>query len=293
MSQSSPPPAAVSRLPVLRTVRQAYGIVLGQPGLLARAIAAPFLLSILIAGLTIAMPAYPLVSFILAIAGLVPYAIFGVAWCRLTLLGPDAGRPALIPSWAPRHWRYFGYLVALAIIAFGLVVPPLLIGTFQALMAAGAADSNAAMAAFLLGEIAVIIAVVYLTARLSFVFPAAAAGEIYTWRHAWTHTRGQGLRLLGTIVLSMVPAVTVLWVIAQALGIFALPEIDPTAVPDGADPEQVIKQYLADNAGRLVTAQIAMTAMSYLVMAVAMSAISIAFRVSTGWIPATAMPTKV
>jgi len=290
MNQSSPPPAAVSRLPVLATVREAYGIVLGEPGLLLRAVAAPFLLSILIAGLTLAMPAYPLISFMLAIASLIPYAIFGVAWCRLTLLGPEAGRPALAPSWAPRHWRFFGYQVALSIIAFGLIVPPLLIGTFQAAMVAGAENSGAAVAAFLLGEIAVVVGTVYLAARLSFVFPAAAADEIYTWRHAWAHTRGQGMRLLGTIALSIVPAVTVLWVIAQALGVFVLPEIDSSTVRDGANPEEIIQQYLADNAGLIVAAQIVMTGMSYLVMAVTMSAISIAFRISTGWVPAVAPP---
>jgi len=290
MSHSSPPPAAVSRLPVLATVREAYGVVLGEPGLLLRAVAAPFLLSILIAGLTLAMPALPLVSFILAIAGLAPYAIFGVAWCRLTLLGPEAGRPPLAPSWAPRHWRFFGYQVALAIIAFGLIVPPLLIGTFQVATAASASNSGAAALAFLLGEIAVVFGVVYLAARLSFVFPAAAADEIYTLRHAWAHTRGQGMRLLGTIALSIVPAVTVLWVIAQILGIFALPEIDSSVLQDGKSPEEVIRQYLIDNAGLIIAAQIVMTGMSYLVMAVTMSAISIAFRISTGWVPAVAPP---
>jgi len=98
------------------------------------------------------------------------------------------------------------------------------------------------------------------------------------------------MRLLGVIALSMVPAITVLWVIAQLLGIFILPEIDPAVVQNGASPEQVIEQYLADNAGLLATAQIVMTGMSYLVLGVTMSAISIAFRVSTGWVPAAAPP---
>jgi len=288
-SPSSPPTAAVARLPVLVTVRQAYAVILGEPGLLLRAIAAPFLLSILIAGLTITMPTFPVVSFILAIAGLVPYTIFGVSWCRLTLLGPEAGRPQLFPSWTSRHWRYFGYQVAVAIIAFSLLVPPIIMGALQVTLVASASNVGAAMA-FLLAEISVIIGMVYLAARVSFVFPAAAVGEIYGWRHAWAHTRGQGMRLLGVIALSMVPAITVLWVIAQMLGIFILPEIDPAVVQNGASPEQVIEQYLADNAGLLATAQIVMTGMSYLVLGVTMSAISIAFRVSTGWVPAAAPP---
>jgi hypothetical protein len=275
---------------VLSTVRQAYGIVLGNLGLLARAIAAPFLLSILIAVLTLAMPALPFVSFLLAIAGLVPFAIFGVAWCRLTLLGPEAGRPALLPSWTARHWRFFGYIVAQAIIVSGLLLPPIMAGLFMAAMATGSENSESVSVMFLLAELAIMLGAVYLAARLSFVFPAVAAGETYRWRHAWAHTRGQGLRLLGTITLSIVPAVAVLWAIAQALGIFALPEIDTATVRDGANPEEIIRQYLADNAGLIAMAQIAMTGMSYLVMAVAMSAISIAFRISTGWVPALAPP---
>ncbi len=98
------------------------------------------------------------------------------------------------------------------------------------------------------------------------------------------------MRLLGTIALSIVPAVTVLWAIVQALGIFALPEIDSASVRTGANPEEVMRQYMADNAGVIAGARIAMTGMSYLVLGVTMSAISIAFRVITGWVPATALP---
>jgi hypothetical protein len=287
MNQSAPPSDAVARLPVWATVRQAYAVVLGEPKLLLRALALPFVLSILLSALAFSMPPVPLASFVLAIAGLIPYAIFGVAWCRLTLLGPVAGQPPLFPAWAQRHWRYFGYLVAQAVIVSGLLVPPIIIGALQA---TNPANAGSVLIMLSLGELAIVLGAVYLAARLSFVFPAAAAGEKYSWRHSWAHTRGQGLRLLGTIALSIVPAVAVLWVIAQVFGIFALPEIDSEAVRQGADPEEVISQYLADNAGLIIAARIAMTGMSYLVLGVAMSAITIAFRVSTGWVPAAAAP---
>lgn len=284
---AAPPTAAVARLPVWATVREAYGIVLKAPELLLRAIAIPLLLSILLLGVTTAMPPLPLVSFIFAIAGLAPYAIFGVAWCRLTLLGPEAGRPLLFPSWAPCHWRYLGFLVAQAVIISGLLVPPIIMGTIQA---TNPANPSSVLLLFALSELAVVVGVVYLAARLSFVFPAAAAGEKYTWRHAWAHTRGQGMRLLGTIALSIVPTVAVLWVIAQGIGIFDFPEIDAALVTDGVNPEDILARYLADNAGLILAARIAMTGMGYVVLAVTMSAVSIAFRVSTGWIPASAPP---
>jgi hypothetical protein len=285
MSQTTPPAAAVSRLPVLTIVRHANTIALGQPGVLARAATLPFLLSMAIAALTVTTPAFPLISVFLAVAGLAPYAIFGVAWCRFVLYGPDAGRPPLFPFWARAHWRYFGYLAALAFIAFGLVVPPLLLVTFQAVVAADAADSASALLIFTLGELAVILAVAVLMVRLSFVFPAAAADEIYTWRHSWAHTRGQGLRLLAAIALSVAPAIAVLWVVSSIFGIFSFPEIDPAVVREATSPDQVIGDYLAANAGRLAVAQVAMTAMSYLVLGVALAAIALAFRIGTGWVP--------
>ncbi len=284
MSQSSPPTDAVARLPVLATVRQAYGIVLGEPGLLLRALAMPFLLSILIAGLAVSMPSHRLVSFTLAIANVVPYTIFGVAWCRLTLLGTGAGQPQLFPSWGARHWRYFGYHFAMVIIALALLMPPIIMGTL--VVSAMTGGSNAGLVgAFLLVGIPAIIGTAYALARLCFVFPAAAADEIYGWRHSWVHTRGQGMRLLVVIALSMVPAIAV-----QMLGASILPEIDTALVRDGVSPEEVIKQYLADNAGLIAGVQVTMIAMSYLVLAVTISAVSVAFRVITGWVPASAPP---
>lgn len=290
MSQITPPAAAVSRLPVLTIVRHANAIALGQPGVLARAATLPFLMSMVIAGLTVTTPAFPLISLFLAVAGLAPYAIFGVAWCRFVLFGPAAGRPPLFPFWARAHWRYFGYLAALALIAFGLVIPPLLAVTFQAVVAASATDAASVLVVFVAGELAVILGVAYLTVRLSFVFPAAAANETYTWRHSWAHTRGQGLRLLAAVVLSVAPAITVLWILSAMFGLFSFPEIDPAVLREATGPDQVIGDYLAANAGRLAVAQVAMTAMSYLVMGVAMAAIALAFRIGTGWVPAAAPP---
>jgi hypothetical protein len=285
MSQTTPPASAVSRLPVLTIVRHANAMALSQPGVLARAAALPFLLSMAIAALTITTPAFPLFSLFLAVAGLAPYALFGVSWCRFVLFGAEAGYPPLFPFWSRAHWRYFGYLVAFAMIAFGLIIPPLLMVTFQAVVATGTADSASALLVLVFGELAMVIGAAYLMVRLSFVFPAAAADEIYTWRHSWAHTRGQGLRLLAAVVLSVAPVIAVLWVVSSIFGIFSFPEIDPAVVREATSPDQVIGDYLAANAGRLAVAQVAMTAMSYLVLGVALAAIALAFRIGTGWVP--------
>jgi MFS family permease len=265
-------------------------LVLGHPGLLLRAAAAPFLLSVLLAAVTLVAPAHPLLSVVFAVAGLVPYAIFGVAWSRVTLLGMAAARPPLAPAWAPRHWRFFGYLAAVGAVAFGLVVPPLIFGAIQAYMAATQTPSDAVMVALLIAEIVVVVGILYFLARLSFVFPAAAVDEAYGLRHAWAHTRDQGLRLLATLAFSVVPMLALLWAVAVAFGVFSLPEFDPSRVHDAPSAEQAIAQYLADNAGHLIFAQVVMTVMSYLLMGLALSAMALAFRACTGWVPAVAPP---
>jgi hypothetical protein len=81
------------------------------------------------------------------------------------------------------------------------------------------------------------------------------------------------------------PAIAVLWVVSSIFGIFSFPEIDPAVVREATSPDQVIGDYLAANAGRLAVAQVAMTAMSYLVLGVALAAIALAFRIGTGWVP--------
>ena len=54
MSQSnSPPPSAVQRVPVFETMRTAYAVVFGSLGLLVKAAALPFVLSLVVAALAV------------------------------------------------------------------------------------------------------------------------------------------------------------------------------------------------------------------------------------------------
>ena len=57
-------------------------------------------------------------GFILTVFGFVPYTLFGVAWHRLTLLGPGVAAPVTFPSWKNRHTRFFGYVLAVTGLAF-------------------------------------------------------------------------------------------------------------------------------------------------------------------------------
>ena len=122
MSQSTPPPAAIRKLPIGETVGAAYATVFTQFGLFLKAAFAPFLISAVIACFAVYAQTKPLLFFGLALLGFVPYTLFGVAWHRLTLLGPIAGTPSVAPSWQRRHWRFLGYAFAVILIVYFVIV---------------------------------------------------------------------------------------------------------------------------------------------------------------------------
>ena len=105
MSQAAPPPSAIGPIPIGETMREAYLAVFSSLPLLLRAAALPFVLSLVILTLAFMASQSAILSFMLMVAGFVPYTLFGVAWHRLTLLGPNHGAPATFPTWRPRHLR--------------------------------------------------------------------------------------------------------------------------------------------------------------------------------------------
>jgi hypothetical protein len=130
----------------------------------------------------------------------------------------------------------------------------------------------------------------YVMARLSFVFPAVSVDEDYRLRHAWTHTKGQGLRLIGAMVLAAVPMVVLVWVVSSILG--ALLFAEPAAAPDQSDlpPGELMAAFVDANRGALLLTQAITAAINYVLMALMVSAISIAFRTCTGWVPGVSTP---
>jgi len=287
MNQSTPPPRAVRALPILATVREAYGRVFLQLGLVAKAGALPFALSVLLTGLGLSAMHSPLASVLIALASLVPYTLFGVSWHRATLLGAAAAPPPLLPGWKQRHWRFLGYLAAVILIVYGLILVLSLVGA--ALLSLGRAETGPGPAAqiALIGAVALII--FYVLLRLSFVFPAVAVDETYGLRHSWRHTRGQGLRLLAAMSLTVAPLVLVGWVKATIVdgALFGGLEIETgEAMPT---PEQV-SAWVRENAPALMVSQLINAVIGYVGMALTLSVASLAFRTCTGWVPATTLP---
>ena len=297
MSDTTPPREALRKLPVIQTVREAYVRVFRNPRLLARASLMPFSLSVALIALGFSVPVTSSLGILSAILGLLPYTFFGVAWHRLTLLGPVAGAPPLLPAWRQRHWRFLGYLLAVMLIGYGAIAM-----VFSLAFAVVQPEIEAMSAGLGLMIFAGTAILAFIMARLSFVFPAVSVDESYRLRHAWTHTKGQGLRLIGATLLAAAPMVALIWAVSGILGALlisapaavmsgilgALLISAPAAVPgqDGLPPEARAQAFVDANLGALMLTQAVGAAINYVLMALMVSVISIAFRTCTGWVPA-------
>ncbi len=279
MSDTTPPREALRKLPVVATAKEAYIRVFDNPRLLARASLAPFCLSLALIVLSFTIPVVSALGYLIGILNLLPYTFFGVAWHRLTLLGPVAGAPPLMPAWAPRHWRFLGYLLATMLIGSGATAVVFSLG-FMAIQP----DLDALPAATGLMLLAGFVIVAYVMIRLSFVFPAVSVDEGYRLRHAWTHTKGQGLRLLGATVIAAVPMVALVWGVNEILAALLFAEAAPGQ--DGLPPVARMEAFVDANLGALLLIRTVTAAIDYVLMALVISVISIAFRTCTGWVPA-------
>ena len=286
MSQSSgPPPAAIQRVPIGQTMRGAYAAVFGSLGLLFKAAALPFLLSLVVLGLSLMTGGSAFLSFVLTVVGFVPYTLFGVAWHRLTLLGPAQGAPVVFPAWRRRHWRFLGYVATITGLFYLLVLPFIAFGTSN-FTVEGAAMVGTTTLILALAVLAAIVALPYMLLRFSFVFPAAAVDEDYGLANAWAHTRGQGFRLLATLFVTALPMLIVIGLASSLLSTLVLSDVAATAQGADISPEDALRQVIADNAVPFALVQLVLAALNYIVMALMVSAISIAFIFCTGWVPA-------
>ncbi len=276
----TPPPLAIRKLPVGATFAEAYNLVFGRLGLLVRAAVFPYLISTLLAVLSLTAPSNWALTALVVILGFVPYTIFGVSWHRLTLLGPSAGAPSVTPAWDRRHSRFLGYALAVTLIGYALSIVIVLSGVLLAVPLGGSA------VLVLVVVVGGSIVFFYMMMRLSFVFPAVAVDEAYRLAHAWTHTRGQGFRLIGLMILTAVPMVAVSWALGGILGLVFLGDLTMPTGTEGAPPEAVMQDFAAGNTASFIVVQLIMVAFNYLLTAVMVAAISIAFRSCTGWVPA-------
>ncbi len=260
-----PPPAVVQNLPILETATTAYAKVFGQLPLLLRAALLPFLLSAVLALAAQGTENTPL-RVILGLLNLLPYTLFGVAWHRLILLGPQAAAPPVMVRWEARHWRFCAYAMILALMNFALL-------QLLALLAGGATTDPpqetgiGAPLSMTLASLVMFLAIIFVVIRFSFVFPAVAVDENYGLGNSWRHTRGQVARLLLTLLLTLFPLM---------LGGMTLIGIIVTIMAGGATP----------GPREAFAADLLFNLLGFLSMGLSVTVMSTAFRICTGWVPA-------
>ena len=241
MSQTTPPPAALRLLPIGKTVAQAYKTVLDQRGVLVRAVAFPYLLSVVISLSWYVIP-HPdgwVLSTLANFVYLIPYTFFGVTWHRLTLLGPAVGRPLLFPACKRRHLIFFVYAV-LVVSIYSVPITVYLSSIGESRLSSSDVGIVLFWVLSVTGLILVILApyvlLPYLMMRFCFVFPAVALDERYGLRHSWRHSRKRGFRLLGMVVAAGLPAVLIIWALWYVVdAVFMFGDLEPSAT-GGARP---------------------------------------------------------
>lgn len=265
------------RLPVIQTVSATYRFVFENLRWFVRAALVPYVISTLLFALQVQIPAEesPGLALLLIALGLIPYTLFAVSWHRLALLGPAAAVPPIVPPWRPRHSRFLGFFILVTLIGYFVVLPlAILVG---GLALASAKEVPTLVLVLLVPSVT--IAMFYLTLRLSFVFPAISVDERYGLAESWRHTAGQGLRLLGAMMLAVLPialTIAALFLIFAGAPLETLPEIPAEAAAPGSSLVAA------------VVFQVLSAVLGYLLTAVMVSVMSFAFRACTGWIPAPA-----
>ena len=266
-AQPQPPPQAVADLPVFATLLAAFPATYGNPGLLLRAASGGLMLIAITAVLFLIFPNV-LTLLLLGLFGpLAAYTHFGVNWYRIILLGPDGlVRPTL--RWDGRHWRVFAYAFAINIVTM----------VAQVLLTLLLPD---------LFSLPIALGVFYVTARLSFIFPALSVEEDYSLQLSWQHTRGQGLRLASVLLMAGVPLYLLVSLIFEQI-FAALIGAPMAAIAELAaqDPEMV-RQMLAEvSPVAIIAVMMIFAAMTLAVLAVEFTIVAIAFRTCTGWVAA-------
>jgi hypothetical protein len=226
----------------------------------------------------------------LVLIGFAATAHFGLNWCRVMLLGP-AGLPVHSLAWRRPHWRFFGYGLLLLLVMLLSTLPMTAIGSIIAGILGLAGPPGQAGAQTVVALLLVCLGILYVVARLGFIFPAVAVEENYSLRLAWQHTAGQGARLGTALFAAGFPIAIAQIVLTQLLaqGLLGLSpdEILPTLPEPGAEPPSVDRaETEAPSAAAIVLSSAIAAAFNLLSFAVLFSLLSLAFRTCTGWVPA-------
>ncbi len=184
MSNQSPSPP----LTALKLIEASWTFLMGHARFFATVAAFPLTLALSIATLALmatdAGAPETLVSSAKLLLGVLPWALFGVAWHRLILSAEEA---SVVTTWSRSHTHFALYILAWR-------APFLVVAIPEA--------GSRFLVLFFLAFFAAAIVLSYLQARLSLFLPATAIGRPIALREAWAHSRGYGGALFWAGALS-------------------------------------------------------------------------------------------
>lgn len=263
-----PPAGPIADVVIWETLIAAFAVTFREPALLLRAALGGLLLLAAANALALFLPPGLFALLLSVAAPLIAYTHFGVNWYRVILLGPEGlVKPTL--SWDRRHWLFLGAGLALGV----------------ALLVLGTVAGKVVPLPLAL----IVILLLYLGARFSFLFPAIAVAEPYGPGYAWRHTQGQGGRLTVLQLLAGLPLMLAIMMIVSLLfvALLGISLFDVVAMQaHGGLPATVTLPPLAMLCIKMITEALFMAA-----TAVQFSIVALAFSRCTGWVPAA--PTAV
>lgn len=151
-----------------------------------------------------------LASWLLVVVYGVLFTLFAVACHRLVLLGSESSTTRFIPRWSWRETRFFAWWIAVflihAAVWYASLFPPLTVFANVSPLR----DTLETWTKWI--DSAARIPALYVSARLSLVFPATAIDKRPDLKWSWNLSRNNGWRLV--VVVGVLP-----WVISKIVGL--------------------------------------------------------------------------
>jgi len=189
----------VFRLPIWKVILNAFQLVWVMRSEFLKKLSLSYVLIILLENVGKSLDEESrYLGYIVVLLTPIFYTYFAVICHRLVILGNESVPPFGIRKWTMRETRFLGWLTGfwLFLMLFmesRSVLARLLISLF----------GISGVTVFLISLIIIILSVIYLLARLSMIFPAAAIGKKPGIKWAWNISEGNGWRLL--LIVGVMP----------------------------------------------------------------------------------------
>ncbi|KLN62577.1 hypothetical protein WH96_03665 [Kiloniella spongiae] len=232
--------------------------------------------------------------FFLLVTSLIFFQFYA-AWVRFTFLDEDAISETLFLKLSKRHFLLAGKGLLLGIgsyIAFIVVIALFVIAGFIlffgmesfSLEAESYSPSMIGGMIFLIFPIMLILMAIFsaIVLKLSYVFPATALDQPYSFSMSWAHTRKQGLHIfLAFFVLYFIMSFAAGFIISIVIGVFSIALFSSSDVLQASDPATMLTS--TSTLFLVIPLYFGVTILSLLAMIPFINMHNYCFATNTGW----------